>query len=263
MFGFAVFGHGGVADFALADEKKLCRKPPSLPWLSAGSFATTFLTGYQCLHEYGRLSAGGQVLILGASGGCGTAGIQLAKAIGASEVVAVCSASNAELCTQLGADRVVDYRDAAAFRSMKADSRFDVIYDCASGSGAGEDYSSDASAMLKPGGVVVAINGGLGSWLRMLFKLQSSNRKMMLTRQNGDQLETILSLLGERAASAVTIDSTHPLSSEGVNAAFARLKSRRAKGKVVFDVGIGDEGEPADAPEAAYRDRLRDRHVRF
>jgi NADPH:quinone reductase-like Zn-dependent oxidoreductase len=232
IFGFAVMGNGGVAEYALADVAKITKKPAGLAWKCAGAMATTFVTSYQCLTEHGGLQAGGAVCILGASGGCGTAAVQLAKAMGASEVVAVCSAANHELCTKLGASRCVDYNDAAGWRALVSD-RFDVVYDCASGSGAGEDYSGDASTMLKTGGTVVAINGGIGSWLRLLCKLQSSSRKLMLTRQNGEDLATCLELCGN---DAVIVDSTYALDAGGVQSAFARLKSRRAKGKVVFEV---------------------------
>lgn len=240
VMGFAAFGSGGVAEYALADAKKVCRKPASLSWAAAGAFATTWLTGYQSLVEHGKMEPGARVMIIGASGGCGTAGVQLAKALGAAEVVAVCSAANLDLVRGLGATRVVDYRDGAAYGALKAEGgQFDVIYDCATGSGGGENYSGDVKAMLKPAGIVVAINGGLGAWLKLLLApawLQSKHSKMMMTRQNGEQLEAILRLLGEGAKDAVIIDSVHALTAEGVDAAFSRLKSRRAKGKVVVDV---------------------------
>lgn len=208
----------------------------------AGSHLTS---ADQSLFEIGDLQPGGSVLIIGASGGCGTAGVQLAKAIGASEVVAVCSEANHALVTKLGASRCVDYRDERAYEEMVRTSSFDVIYDCATGSGGGEDYARDAQKMLKPGGTSVAINGGAGAWLRLFCGLQSASSRMMLTRQNGEQLATILQLLGADGAVAastgnpVIVDSTFPLSEEGVSQGFARLKSRRAKGKVVFEPASG------------------------
>ena len=95
--------------------------------------------------------------------------------------------------------------------------------------------------MLKPGGTVVAINGGINAWLRLLLRCQSSSRKLMLTNQNGKELQTILNLLGSTAKDAVIIDSTHEISESGIAAAFQRLKSRRSRGKVVFDATIGRE----------------------
>ena len=243
VFGFTVMGNGGLAEFALADVKKICKKPAALPWASAGSMPTTFLTGYQSLVEIGDLQKGGSVLIIGASGGCGTAGVQLAKAMGASEVVAVCSEPNQALVTRLGASRCVDYRDAQAYQEMVGTSKFDVVYDCATGSGGGEDYAKDAQRMLKPGGTAVAINGGAGAWLRLLCGFQSPSAKMMLTRQNGEQLGTILELLGADKSDPVIVDSTFALSEEGVREGFARLKSRRAKGKVVFEPGATGSGQ--------------------
>lgn len=248
VFGFAALGNGGVADYALADVKKITRKPESLPWLCAGSLATTFLTSYQCLREHGQMERGHKVLIIGASGGCGTAGVQLARALGASEIVAVCSAQNAAFVSGLGATKVIDYRDPGEFAALREGrfGVFDVIYDCATGSGAGEDYSADAQKMLKSGGTVVAINGGLSAWLRLLLRCQSSSRKLMLTRQNAQELDTILDLLGDTAKDAVVVDSTYEISESGVTEAFKRLKSRRARGKVVFDATVG-RTEPSSA----------------
>ena len=55
----------------------------------------------------------GRVLVLNdpPAGGCGTAGVRLAKAMGAAEVVGVCSSANAELVMGAGATQVVDYND--------------------------------------------------------------------------------------------------------------------------------------------------------
>lgn len=50
-----------------------------------------------------------RLLVIGASGGCGLAALQLARALGTKAIVAVCSASSAELCLTHGATRVVDY----------------------------------------------------------------------------------------------------------------------------------------------------------
>ena len=171
------------------------------------------------------MERGHKVLIIGASGGCGTAGVQLARALGASEVVLCASAQNAAFVSGLGATKVIDYRDPGEFTALREGrfGVFDVIYDCATGSGAGEDYSADAQKMLKSGGTVVAINGGLSAWVRLLLRCQSSSRKLMLTRQNAE-LDTILDLLGDTAKDAVVVDSTYEISESGVTQAFKRLE---------------------------------------
>ena len=193
-------------------------------------------------------------MIIGASGGCGLAGCKLSSAMGASEVVGVCSASNRALAESQGATRCVDYNDPAALSALIAEgSRYDVVYDAATGSGRGEEYSSLCEKVVAKTGRTIAINGGLKAWLKLFTGWQKENKKLILTRQNGAQLEEIVALLrakheekkneskkdkeslGERLV-PVVVDSTHELSAEGVEAAFSRLKSRRAKGKIVIDV---------------------------
>jgi NADPH:quinone reductase-like Zn-dependent oxidoreductase len=90
---------------------------------------------------------------------CGTAGIQIARKLGAAEIVAVCSAGNFPLVQGLGATRCADYGDAQAYDALVDGSRFDVVFDCATGSGSGENYDADARKMLAPGGKRVALSG--------------------------------------------------------------------------------------------------------
>ena len=186
------------------------------------------------------------MLIIGASGGCGLSACQLASAMGASEVVGVCSSANHELAKSQGATRCVDYNDPNALDALVAEgAKYDVVYDAATGSGAGEDYVSFCSKVVAKNGRRIAINGGLKAWLKLFVGWQKEDKKLILTRQNGTQLVEILELLrrgqkkktkgGDQIVTPV-MDSTHALSVEGVEAAFARLKSRRTTGKIVIDV---------------------------
>ena len=72
-----------------------------------------------------KLRAGQRILIYGASGSIGTAGVQLAKHIGA-HVTAVCNTANVEVVRSLGADEVIDYtvEDFAA-----GGQTYDVVFD--------------------------------------------------------------------------------------------------------------------------------------
>ncbi|KAG0360096.1 NADPh quinone reductase [Mortierella sp. AD032] len=67
------------------------------------------VTAWQELVDYGKLKKRDKVLINGASGGTGTAAVQLAKALRA-HVMGVCSGSNAQMVKSLGADEVVHYK---------------------------------------------------------------------------------------------------------------------------------------------------------
>ena len=81
------------------------------------------------------------------SGGCGSSGVQLAKALGAREIVGVASGKNAQMVLAQGADRVIDYQTQ---RVEDEPADYDVVYDTATASGAGEDYRASGRARLAP-----------------------------------------------------------------------------------------------------------------
>jgi NADPH:quinone reductase-like Zn-dependent oxidoreductase len=72
--------------------------------------AQRYLTSLQCL-LWGEqpLQPGQRLLVVGASGGCGVAALQIARARGARDIVAVCSAANADFARSHGATQAVDY----------------------------------------------------------------------------------------------------------------------------------------------------------
>src|SRR3954452_17737589 len=87
-------GPGGYAEYAVARESAVARKPEALSFEEAASLPVAALTALQSLRDLGRLPAGGSALINGASGGVGTFAVQLARALGAARVVGVCGPSN-------------------------------------------------------------------------------------------------------------------------------------------------------------------------
>ena len=107
--GDEVFGisRGSYAEYAAAREDKLARKPAGLTFEQAAVVPISGGTAIQGVRA-GRIEAGQQVLIIGASGGVGTYAVQLAKALGA-EVTGVCSTAKVDLVRSIGADHVIDY----------------------------------------------------------------------------------------------------------------------------------------------------------
>jgi NADPH:quinone reductase-like Zn-dependent oxidoreductase len=121
-----VFGtcRGALAEYAVASERSLVKKPASVTFEQAASIPLAGLTALQGLRN-GNIQPGQKVLINGATGGVGTFAVQIAKSFGA-EVTAVCSTRNVDLVRSIGADHVIDYTKEDFTRS---DQRYDVIFD--------------------------------------------------------------------------------------------------------------------------------------
>ncbi len=148
-----VVQHGTFAEYIVLPESYLALKPKNSSWEEAAGIPLVGLTAYQSLFDAGHLQEGQTVLILGASGGVGSLGIQLAKAKGA-KVIGVASEKNHSHMRDLGADHTVDYKSnhvGEAVQQLVPDG-VDLIFDCASG----ETLQQSLQA-LKPSGKLVSI----------------------------------------------------------------------------------------------------------
>lgn len=257
--GNEVFGsaNGSLAEYTIVLPNEISLKPQNISFSQAACLNVAYLTSLQGLRDYGKLPEDGRILIIGASGGCGTAAIQIAKYLKAKDIVAICSGKNEEFVRALGATDVIDYTDKDIKEYYKNDdgmidnvNKFDVIYDAASFSGAGEDYKKVSLDLLKQGndnticGHYVAINGSPWMWLQALTIGFRGNQCLFLTKANTKDLEMLAQLADEGwINSNGNHDKLEPiiaeelsLSEEGIKKGFELLKSRRVKGKIVFSV---------------------------
>ena len=232
--GDEVFGSsmGGFAEYACFREDKLVLKPAALTFEQAAAVPVAGLTALQGLRDHGRLQAGQQVLINGASGGVGTFAVQIAKAFGA-EVTGVCSTRNLEMVRSIGADRVIDYTKEEFWRSGQKN---DLILDNAA-------YQSISKSLgaLKPTGVYVIV-GGPTSTASLLLSLILNplislvkGRKLVsfIAKLNQTDLAVIGGLL--QAGKVVpVIDRKYSLSE--VPQAIRYVEDGHARGKVVITV---------------------------
>ncbi|XP_063675065.1 uncharacterized protein LOC134811884 [Bolinopsis microptera] len=247
--------NGSLAEYTIAPLAGVAHKPKSASFVEAAAMCTTYSTSLQSLRDYGKLSKDDRVLVIGASGGCGTAGIQVAKSMGAKDIVGVCSGKNEEFVKSLGATDVIDYtkqtiKDYCLNESgaINPELQFDVIYDAATNSGGGEDYKNISMELLKPAtadkkhGQYVAINGSRDMWIRMYTIGFKANQHMMLAKQNPEDLQQLAKLVddgwtnseGVQEYLKPVIAEELPFTAEAVEKGFDLLKSRRAKGKIVF-----------------------------
>jgi NADPH:quinone reductase-like Zn-dependent oxidoreductase len=103
----AVVGGGAHAEMAVVDEVEALAVPEGLDWISAGGFPEAFSTAHDALFTQAGLEMGERVLVSGAAGGVGTAGVQLARAAGAHVTATVRHEAHRSAVRELGADAVI------------------------------------------------------------------------------------------------------------------------------------------------------------
>ena len=105
QLGDEVFGEvdgGTFAEYVAAPADWLVAKPQGSSFEEASTLGIAAETALQGLRDWGLLQEGQRVLVNGASGGVGTFAVQVAKALGAAHVTAVCSTHNVETAARLG-----------------------------------------------------------------------------------------------------------------------------------------------------------------
>jgi NADPH:quinone reductase-like Zn-dependent oxidoreductase len=104
----AVVGGGAQATLGRVDESHALAVPDDVSWPEAGGFPEVFTTAYDALFTQAGLRMGERVLVSGAAGGVGTAGVQLAVAAGATAVATVRDESRRDAVGALGASAVLE-----------------------------------------------------------------------------------------------------------------------------------------------------------
>ena len=100
---FGLVGGGGLADRVVAHERELTRVPEALDDAAAASVPEAFITAFDAISVQAGLGAGDTLLVNGASGGVGTAAVQLGVALDAVVVANVRSVGRRERIAELGA----------------------------------------------------------------------------------------------------------------------------------------------------------------
>ena len=224
---------GSFAEYAVAPEDKLARKPENLSFAQAAAIPVSAGTALQSLVDAGRVQAGQSVLVVGASGGVGTYAVQLAKAFGA-EVTGVSSTAKVDLVKSLGADHVIDYT-----REDFADGtrRYDLVLDIG-----GSTPVRRLRRALRPRGTLVFVGGensgnltGLGRQLRgaLVSPFLRQRLVLLVTKERAADLERLSGLI-EDGKLVPSVDRSYPL--EEAPDAMRLLEEGRVRGKVVITV---------------------------
>jgi NADPH:quinone reductase-like Zn-dependent oxidoreductase len=217
---------GAHAEYICVPERfPLAHMPDGMSFEDAGAIGDGALLTLNCLRPAQPLERK-RILVYGASGSIGTAGVQLAKHFGA-HVTAVCNTKNVELVRSLGANEVIDYLEKDFTKSGET---YDVIFDAV-----GKHSFRRCKRSLKPGGLYLPTDG-LRNVLLWLLHKKVGDRKVVFELPPRMLKEDIVLLkrLLEAGEYRPVIDRAYPL--EDAVEAHRYVDTRQKVGNVVLTV---------------------------
>ncbi len=142
--------HGAYAEFVCLPQRELVPVPPGLEPAETVSLVLNYITAYQMLHRSAKVRPGQRALIHGASGGVGTALLQLGR-LAELEMYGTCSARGAPAVSELGGV-TIDYQHQDFVQEIRrlTGAGVDVVFDPIGG-----DHIWHSRQALRPGGKVV------------------------------------------------------------------------------------------------------------
>jgi alcohol dehydrogenase len=223
--------NGGTCERICVEEPMLIPLPDEVSFEEAAALPIAYGTAHRMMITRGQVRAGELVLILGASGGVGTACVQIAKAAGATVIACASSAEKLEKLKALGSDHPIDYTR--------------------------EDFSKRAWEISQKRGVDVIINyTGGDTWVPSIRTLRLNGRLLTcgatagydpktdlryiwvreanIMGSNGWERQDLLELLEKVARKQIVpvIHKTYRL--EDTTAAMRDMEDRQIFGKVII-----------------------------
>jgi NADPH:quinone reductase-like Zn-dependent oxidoreductase len=208
--------------------------PDALDWPAAGGFPEVFTTAHDALFTQAGLRPGERLLVQGAAGGVGTAGVQLGATGGAHVTATVRNADLRDGVAELGAHEVIDPE------GFTERGPFDVILELVGG----PNLAGDLQALATSGRIVViGIGGGakaelnLGAMMGKRATVRASTlrpRPLEEKALTARAMERHVLALFERGALRVPVAATYPL--DAVAEAYERFTAGAKLGKIVLEM---------------------------
>lgn len=227
-------GPGSYAEYHVANESIVGRKPASLTHLEAASLTLVGGTAWEALAVRAQLKAGESILIHGGAGGVGHVVIQVAKAMGA-RVFTTVKEENFEFARSLGADVVIDYTKEDYVEAIGRETGghgVDVVFDTIGG----DTLTRSPDVLAQLGRVVSIVDIAAPQNLIQAWGKNASYH-FVFTRQNRGKLDELSALI-ERGQLKPHVGAVYSLAD--IPLAHARLESRDngLRGKIAIAVGL-------------------------
>jgi len=234
-------GQGSYAEYHVAAESIVAKKPASLSHLEAASLTLVGGTAWEALVVRAGLRVGESILVHGGAGGVGHVAIQVAKAIGA-RVITTVRTANFEFARSLGADVVIDYEKEDYVEAVLRETGghgVDVVFDTIGG----DTLSRSPDALAQLGRLVSIVDIAKPQNLIQAWGKNASYH-FVFTRQNRGKLDELGALV-ERGQLRPHVGATYSLAD--IPLAHTRLESRDngLRGKIAIEVipSAGPDGQ--------------------
>jgi len=233
-FGFAGLRFGGHAEYLTASERASIATIPEGVTYEQAAASSEGAHYARCTIDRAKVRGGQDVLVYGATGGIGSAAVQLLKARDV-RVTAVCPTPHVDLVKGLGADRVVDYLTEDFTRD---DQRYDMVFDAV-----GKSSFGACRRLLKPRGVY--LSSELGPFnqnlaLALVAPLVPGRRTLFAIPRDEQSTVRYMRELIAAGSFRPVIDRTYPL--EDIVDAYRYVESGQKVGNVVIVVDSSTEG---------------------
>ena len=226
VFGYPGLSFGAYAEYVCMPENGvLAMKPVNMTYKEAAVVPYGAIMALNLLRK-ANIQPGQKVLVNGASGGIGSAAVQIAKHFGA-EVTGVCGAPRLEFVKSLGADHVIDYTKADFTQNGET---YHLILDVL-----GKVSFSSGKHSLKPNGILLFASFKMKQLVQMLWTSMIGGRKVICTLAPGS-VEDLISVkeLIEAGKIKVVIDRCYSL--EQTAEAHRYVEQGRKQGNVVITI---------------------------
>jgi NADPH2:quinone reductase len=237
----ALLPGGGYAEYVATPAAHCLPVPKGMGLREAACLPETFFTVWSNVFRRGGLQAGERFLVHGGSSGIGTTAIQLAHAFGARVFATAGSEAKCKACSDLGAERAINYRDEDFVDILKAEGGANLILDMVGGS-----YLPRNIKALADDGRLVHIAFLQGPKVELNF-MPVMMRRLTITgstlRPQSDQAKAEIAAdlraqvwpLIEAGRVAPVMDSEYPLTEAA--AAHGHMEAGNHIGKIVLKTG--------------------------
>ena len=222
VFGYVADKMGCYAEYRCVPEDiSVVLKPDNLSHSEAAVIPYGGIIASNLVSKM-NIQPGQKLLIIGASGGIGSAAVQIAKSLGA-EVTGICGTPRLEFVKNLGADKVIDYTQEDFTQNGET---YDIIFDVINKSSFGRVKKS-----LKKNGRYFLSSFGMRQVLTMLRTKLIGSKKVICSMAIGEDLNSVLPLVEEGKFKAI-IDKSFPL--EQAAEAHRYVEEGKKKGHIVI-----------------------------